>query len=118
MFTARAGQNQDEKGGDTPEADPTTEICPSCANGRSTQGGEEGAAETWASATAIWVEGVRKRIAIASVTVQPTNTNHGQEMCGHHSGMNHPKFQEAATNLPRNNAMKSNAGSETWHSTS
>src|SRR2546423_1878946 len=71
-----------------------------------------------ASAAAIWVAGVRKRTAIPSVTVQPTKTNHGQEMCGHHSGMNQPKFQDAAMNLPCKSATKSNAGMETLHSTS
>src|SRR5438445_12058316 len=91
---------------------------PSARTGNQSQCEEEGAAETWASATAICVAGVRKRIAIARVTVQPTNTNHGQEMCGHHSDMNHPKFQEAATNLPCNKARKSNAGIETLHNTS
>src|SRR6266446_6557418 len=73
---------------------------------------------TCASAAAIWLAGVRKRTAIERVTAQPTKTNHGQEIFGHQSGMNHPKFHCDATSFPRRSARTSKAGIVTLHNTS
>src|ERR1700756_2439228 len=73
---------------------------------------------TCASAAAIWLAGVRKRTAIERVTAQPTKTNHGQEIFGHQSGMNHPKFHSAVANFPCSSARTSKAGIETLHNTS
>src|SRR2546430_10352926 len=52
---------------------------------------------------------------IATVTRHPTQTNHGQAIFGHQSGMNQPNFQSACLNSPRKSAPTSNAGSATLH---
>src|SRR4051794_2634276 len=70
---------------------------------------------TCALAVAIWLSGVRKRMLIATVTRHPTQTNQGQAIFGHQSGMNQPKFQSACLNSPRKSAPPSKAGSETLH---
>lgn len=55
---------------------------------------------------------------MASVTTQPTKTNQGQEIFGHHSGMNQPKFHSAATIFPVKSARTSKAGRVILHRTS
>src|SRR4051794_7461970 len=65
---------------------------------------------TCAPAVATWLSGVRKRMLIATVTRHPTQTNQGQAIFGHQSGMNQPKFQSACLNSPRKRALTSNAG--------
>src|SRR5580704_14533017 len=77
-----------------------------------------GLGATCASAAAILIAGVRKRTAIERVTALPTKTNQGQEIFGHQSGINHPKFHCAATSFPCRSARTSKAGIVTLHNTS